>query len=125
MLPKLMADFENYKRFWGARVDEVAYLDYQEMKTKKTGLKFLWACPQIWQRMAVFWDGTILPCNHDYDAKLALGKVGEITISDAWNGKKLNELREIHRKGEAHLVEACDGCYLRDSEIAKGEKNEK
>jgi radical SAM protein with 4Fe4S-binding SPASM domain len=119
MLPEVAQSFEEYRSFWANKVDEVAYLDYKQMKDKKKGLQYPWACPQLWQRMSIFWDGTILSCNHDDDAKLSFGKIGEVSIYDSWNGEKQKKYRELHREGNAHCIDACDGCYLRDSEIAK------
>jgi radical SAM protein with 4Fe4S-binding SPASM domain len=112
-------DMDKYKAFWLARSDEVAIIDYKEMKNKKKGIEYPWACPQIWQRMAVWWDGTILPCNHDDDGLIALGNVKDIPIKDAWRCKKISIIRDMHKMGMAHKVPACDGCYLRDSEIMK------
>ena len=126
MLPELEETFDEYKKFWAERVDEVGFLDYKEMKIKKRNIKYPWACPQIWQRMAIWWDGTILPCNHDDDGLIALGNLKEITIKDAWHSEKLNKIRNAHKHGEAHNIPACDGCYLRDSEIVKSiEKDRK
>lgn len=119
LLPELADSFDEYKEFWSPRVDEVGMLDYKEMKAKKRGLKYPWACPQIWQRMGIWWDGTIMPCNHDDEAGLAVGNVNEMSIKQAWGSDQLGELRQTHRKGLGHLVEVCDGCYLRDSEILK------
>jgi len=34
LLPAIKEDFEEYKKFWGSRVDEVGYLDYKQMKEK-------------------------------------------------------------------------------------------
>lgn len=126
MLPDIEDTFDEYKRFWSARADEVGFLDYKEMKVKKKGIKYSWACPQIWQRMAIWWDGTILPCNHDDDGSIALGNINDkVTIKEAWNSEKLNEIREMHKGGIAHKISACDGCYLRDSEILKLRGREK
>lgn len=119
LLPELKESFEEYKQFWSSRVDEVGFLDYKEMKNKKKGIEYSWACPQIWQRMAVWWDGTILPCNHDDDSLLALGNVKDSNIKSAWQSSFLNNLRVIHKNGKAHEIVACNGCYLRDSEIQK------
>lgn len=119
MLPDIEPHFEEYKKFWSERADEVGYLDYKEMKTKKKGIKYPWACPQIFQRMALWWDGTLLPCNHDDDGLLALGNVGDMTVEGGWNSPELSRLRETHRAGMGHEVPACNGCYLRDSEILK------
>ncbi|MBI4680528.1 MAG: radical SAM protein [Nitrospirae bacterium] len=119
MLPDIENFFDEYKRFWSKRADEVGFLDYKEMKQKKPGIKFPWACPQIWQRMAVWWDGTILPCNHDDDGLLALGDADKTSIKETWLSERLNGIRNAHRKGMSHEISACDGCYLRDSEILK------
>jgi len=126
MLPDIESTFEEYKKFWAELADEVGFLDYKEMKDKKKNMQYNWACPQIWQRMAIWWDGTILPCNHDDDGLIALGNLKEITIKDAWHSEKLNKIRNAHKHGEAHNIPACDGCYLRDSEIVKSiEKDRK
>ena len=119
MLPELRHQKREYADHWRGLADEVAYLDYKEMKDRKNGIDYPWACPQLWQRMAIWWDGTILPCNHDDDAVLALGTVGKTTIRDAWKSEKLRSVRTAHRRGQSHMVDACDGCYLRDSEISK------
>ncbi|KPK42822.1 MAG: hypothetical protein AMJ78_01115 [Omnitrophica WOR_2 bacterium SM23_29] len=119
MLSDIEPIFDKYRRFWAKLADEVGYLDYKEMKVKKKGIRYPWACPQIWQRMAVWWDGTILPCNHDDDGLLVLGNINETTIKKSWHSKKLNTVREIHKWGNAHEIPACDGCYLRNSEILK------
>jgi sulfatase maturation enzyme AslB (radical SAM superfamily) len=119
MLPELAGEFEQYKAFWSQRVEEVGYLDYKEMKAKKSGRACPWACPQLWQRMGVWWDGTLLPCNHDDEAGLALGNVNDISIAAAWRGEALETLRRTHRAGRAHEIPVCDGCYLRNSEIQK------
>lgn len=122
MLPEIVTAFEQYKSFWSKIADEVGFLDYKEMKVKKKGVKYPWACPQIWQRMAVWWDGTVLSCNHDDDGMLALGNIHEVSIKDLWRSSFLNDIRDKHRNGMAHTVPACDGCYLRDSEIIKLEE---
>ncbi|BCB96322.1 radical SAM protein [Dissulfurispira thermophila] len=119
MLPEIADGFEEYKKFWADKVDEVAYLDYKVMKDKKKGIQYPWACPQLWQRMAIWWDGTILPCNHDDDGLLNLGNILDTTIKEAWHSEQLNAVRDAHKKGMAHEIAACDGCYLRDSEIVK------
>jgi len=125
MLPEIETIKEEYKDFWKGRADEVIFLDHQETGEKRRGRKYPWACQQLWQRMAVFCDGTILPCNHDFDGLIALGNIKEISIKDAWCSDKLNRIRELHRKGAAHEIPACDNCCLRHSEIDNFLKREK
>lgn len=122
-LPEI--DLEEYRRFWTERADEVAYLDYKEMKERRQGVVDPWVCPQLWQRLGVMYDGTIIPCNHDDDALLKLGDANRDRLRDCWHSAALTELRRRHRAGEAHLLPGCDGCYLRDSEIRKSREEDK
>ena len=124
MFEDLKTGLDEYKKFWSDRVDEVGFLDYKEMKEKRKGVKYPWACPQLWQRMGVWWDGTILPCNHDDGGLLNLGNVKQVTIKAAWHSEELNRIRVAHVEGRAEEISACDGCYLRDSEILKLKKKE-
>ncbi len=119
LLEELKDKIKEYRAFWAKIADEVVYLDYKEMKERKKGLSFQWACPQLWQRMQVWWDGTIVPCNHDDEAGLNLGNIKDTKIATAWNSALLNKIRDKHKNGLAHEIPSCDGCYLRDSEIRK------
>jgi len=121
-LDEIERNKEQYSSFWGQIADEVCLIDFKEEKEESNRLKDFqsnWACHQLFQRMVVWWDGTILPCNEDDRGKLSLGNVKNITIKQAWNSVYLNLLREKHKCGKAHEVASCNGCYLRDSEIKK------
>jgi len=121
LITELIDDLENYKSYWLNYADEVSYLDYREMKEKKYGIISDWACFELWHRMCIFFDGTIVPCNHDDDALLKLGDANYDSIKECWNSKELNKIRNLHLQGLAHNIKACDGCYLRNSEITKKE----
>ncbi len=117
LLDELKDTIDEYTKFWSSFADEVAYLDYKEMAEKKKDKVAMWACPQLWQRMAVWWDGTMLPCNHDDFAHMSLGNAKEMTVKNAW--KLIDKYRQAHVIGNAHTISSCNGCYLRDSEIEK------
>ncbi len=123
-LPELMDHLEEYKDFWLPLADEVAYLDFQEMSIIRKGVVSKWTCPQIWQRMQIWWDGTLKPCNRDFEGLLSLGNIRELNIKASWTSDFLNHIRQKHQQGSAHLIDACDGCYLRDSQIKKLIKEE-
>lgn len=123
LLPELEPIIEDYKRFWIEIVDEIGFLDYQPRVEKKNEiLKGDWACPQLWQRMGILVDGTIIPCNHDEKGLSKLGNVENTPIKEAWHSDKLESLRELHKKGKAHKGPACKFCYLRYSEVEKLKK---
>ncbi|NQT49985.1 radical SAM protein [Candidatus Kuenenbacteria bacterium] len=120
LIPSVVGHEQEYKDFWlDIGVDEVAYLDFKDMKDHHLGLEHDWACPQLWQRMAVLWDGTLIPCNHDDENEIKIGNVKDVSIKKQWNSEKLNKIRELHKQGQSHRVPGCNGCYLRDSEINK------
>ena len=108
-------DLGIYKNLWRIWADDIGVVSYKEMQERKYGLISDWTCPQLWQRMSILFNGTILPCNHDDREFAALGNYNSMSISKAW--RNVNFMREIHRKKEADLIDACDGCFLRTSEI--------
>lgn len=116
-----MIDLHLYREIWQPYCDEVAYIDYKEMRERTYGLRGKWVCPQPWQRMSVLWNGLILPCNHDDRCFALLGNVGNTTVGKAWRSSAMNFFRSAHIKGNAHFLAACDGCYLRTSEVRKEE----
>ena len=112
-------DLEKYKEKWIKYCDDIGVITYKEMRERKFGLVSDWACPQLWQRMSILYSGEILPCNHDDRQFAAIGNINNMTIGKAW--RNIMYMREMHRKGEADLIDACDGCFLRTSEILRME----
>lgn len=124
LLPELKETFDQYVAFWDDKVDEVAYLDAREEGPQydHRGALADWACPFLWQRMTILWDGTILPClMHGLDdfSLMALGNVNNDSIKELWRGARETEIRALHMKGAAHKLEACDRCSYRAMEITK------
>lgn len=112
-------DVEAYTTFWSQYCDEVAAVDYKNTVNREKGLKYDWACPQLWQRMTIEWDGTLIPCNNDDFRLLSSGNVNERTIYECWHADKVNKARALHKAGETHNIEACDGCPWRTAQIRK------
>ena len=112
-------DCDEYKRFWKDKVDEVACLKHQDksIKTRKTASN--WQCTYLWRRCSVLWDGTILfcGCNRDDYGSIESGNIKNIDIKSVWNSDKVNNVRSLHEKGQAHKISVCNKCPLRNSEI--------
>ena len=111
---------ERYARYWSLWCDEVGVVKFKDMVNRKYGVKDSWICPQPWQRMSVLWDGSILPCNHDDRQYARLGTFPEMSLKKAWHGPGMRLIREAYRRGQGHFIGACDGCFLRTSEIKGG-----
>lgn len=124
MVPEIKERFKEYVEFWEPTADEVAYLDMRREgpQDDHRGQVSEWACPFLWQRMTILWDGTVLPCLmhgvSDFQL-LALGKVGEKSIRSMWAGEQAARYRQLHASGKAHELEACDRCSYRSMEIEK------
>ncbi len=124
LLDELKDEFVEYVNFWKSFADEVSYLDAREEtnESKESGKVAAWACPFLWQRMTILWDGTLLPCLmhgiRDFRS-MALGNVADCSIKDLWNGEKETQLRELHKNGKSHKIQACGQCSFRTMEIEK------
>ena len=115
-------DLNAYKNFWGYHADEVAAISFKNMGSRVYGLKSNWACPQLWQRMSILYNGTTLPCNHDDRLLAKIIYFPKQSIKEAWNSWYVNKMRRLHKEGRGHEISACNGCFLRTAEILKGEK---
>lgn len=121
LIPELRGKEKSYAEFWKPFSDEVAYLDMKNEQDNPdhTGIIYDWACPQIFQRLTVTWEGTIIPCVHDIYEWMTLGNIQTIDLKDAWNSMQEKQFRTLHQNGKAHEIRACDRCPLRDNEVRK------
>ena len=124
LLPELKEAFPKYLEFWKPYADEISYLDMRREgpADDHRGLRGDWACPYLWQRMTILWDGTTLPCPMpglaDFSL-LALGNAREKNIREMWSGPENTRYRRLHQLKRAHELEACDRCSFRASEMEK------
>jgi radical SAM protein with 4Fe4S-binding SPASM domain len=112
-------DIDNYRFFWSRHCDEVAAIDFKDALNRKSGLMHDWACPQLWQRMTIQWEGTVLPCNNDDLCLLSPGNVKVKSLYACWHDAKVKKARNLHRNGKSHKIASCDGCPWRSAQINK------
>ena len=113
-------DLEEYARYWSAYSDETAAIDYKEAKQRDNAIVARdWACPQLWQRMTIEWDGRIMPCNNDDYRLLSPGNVFKMSVADCWNAPLVRNARELHKKGRSHELDSCNGCPWRTAQLEK------
>ena len=67
-------------------------------------------CTFLWYALAIFWDGTALPCPQDFFGKLALGNVNQNSLIELWNSKKENFLREKMTRHDYKVLSPCNRC---------------
>ena len=107
-------DLDQMTEFWSERVDQVTikpasprWDSYNNELTYR-----LEPCELLWERLYVWYDGKINPCDFDYKSYLSVGNIEEISIKDAWLGKGYNKLREAHSAAKRGKITPCDRCPM-------------
>ncbi len=91
----------------GENADEIFYgktLDLNLPVESVTG------CPEVFSKLSVDFDGTITACCSDYDRFMSLGNIKEMTLQEAWKGKKLAAIREMLVEGKSQEMPLCSHC---------------
>lgn len=90
---------------WGGQIPEINVLknngDNKPMKR--------FHCPNLWYHVHIYFDGSIVCCDRDFDARYPLGNVKE-GVMKAWNGSKMQELRKKHIEHSLSDVPSCGNC---------------
>jgi radical SAM protein with 4Fe4S-binding SPASM domain len=72
--------------------------------------KHYYPCFWPWGKLTILWDGRIVPCCFDYDAKLVFGDLNKQTLEEIWNSKAMQKFREQNINDsfpEGHLCKNC------------------
>lgn len=69
-------------------------------------------CSQLWQRLAVTFDGQILMCCGDHKALNPLGNADKISLKEIWYSDLLKEYRNLHLKDRSREIAACSICEI-------------
>ncbi|MFA5034374.1 MAG: radical SAM/SPASM domain-containing protein [Candidatus Margulisiibacteriota bacterium] len=108
----------DYIKFWENKANRIGFSRYrsgenrvgEKGRVQKFGERF--PCSQLWQRMVVLWDGTVLMCCGDHHMRSPIGNAKETPLAEIWRGAKLNAIRELHLKHRYDDVAACVGCEV-------------
>jgi len=102
-----------FYKFWSKICDEVGIKKAAERWNtyeNPAHADLISPCNMLWERMYIWFDGKVNPCDSDYKSELVVGNVQEKSIKEIWNEEKLNYLRGLHLKGERHRLYPCDRC---------------
>ena len=101
------------RAFWLKYVDEVGVCPvFERVNIYDLPEKdILDPCTLLWERLYIWWDGTVNPCDVDYLSKLSPGAVHEAeSISSIWTGEKMHALRERHLNDLKNTCGPCNRC---------------
>lgn len=78
-------------------------------------------CEELWKRLVVLVDGTVLPCcaayNYNTNEAYSVGNAKTHSLEDIWSSKKIKRLRSLHKEGKSHRIEMCKRCRGRKAVI--------
>ena len=106
-------DSEIFKKYWEKYVDHVVLVELQERwdtynnPPENAGKG---PCNYLWGEMNIWADGLCNPCDVDYKSELSVGNIKENSIKEIWNGKKYQNLRNLHKNGKRNTCHPCDRC---------------
>ena len=104
---------EKFKNFWIKRSDHVtSSYPFERANTYENQVheNINDPCENLWDRMYVWFDGKVNPCDADYKSNLSFGNINEDNIKNVWNNNIINNLRTGHLKDKRYDFNPCDRC---------------
>ena len=97
----------NVKAFdsWGDQIEGISSL----RACGKRELPPRYPCPNLWYHVHIYWDGTLVCCDRDFDARYPLGNVRD-GVMRAWRGPEMSRLRLKQINGDLADVPSCGNC---------------
>jgi len=106
-------DPEKFKEFWENIVDFVVMVNalpkwdlYSNSKEEMSKSP----CHYLGRSLSIYFDGSVIPCDMDYQGVLNMGNVKDNTIKEIWQGTKYKELFNSHKNNERGKHFPCDRC---------------
>ena len=107
-------------RFWENKVNRIGISRYRSGNNESgevaqvatSGQRKRFPCPQLWQRMVVLFDGTVLMCCGDHHSKNPIGNIRTRTIQELWHSQELTAMRQLHSAHRYDEIDACRDCQI-------------
>lgn len=87
------------------------YARYKKLASGKWDIKnkLLNQCWRMWSSCVITWDGLVVPCCFDKDAKHQLGDLKNNSFQDIWHSEKYNHFRQSILKSRKE-IDICTNC---------------
>jgi radical SAM protein with 4Fe4S-binding SPASM domain len=107
-------DTKKYHEFWSKMVDYSMLIEMQARwntyENEIIDSSLMLPCGDLWERMYIWWDGKVNPCDVDYKSTLAVGDVNQSSIRDIWNNENYTKLRTAHLNEQRKDFSVCSKC---------------
>lgn len=68
-------------------------------------------CPEIFDKLSVYWDGRVTACCRDFDGVMLLGDIREQTLAEIWRSEKLSAYRQALARDQYDKFPLCRVCW--------------
>ena len=106
-------DRKKFHEFWIKRCDHVvAGFPTEKWDTYNNDIdeKIVDPCENLWDRMYIWFDGKVNPCDADYKSLLSFGNVNQNSIKEIWSNNSIAKLRQDHLKNNRRDHNPCNKC---------------
>jgi len=105
------AQIYDYKNGSELIPENTSYSRYQKLPNGTYAIKnkLLNHCWKMWHSCVITWDGKVVPCCFDKDAKFVLGDLETNTFREIWFGEKYEEFRRSLMRSRSE-IEICKNC---------------
>ena len=120
--PAIAENPEKYFETFEGIVDEVSVNSLLDYLRKDQTFEYVenFVCPVPFQRLVIGSDGRAFMCINDEMGQVCIGDSAKESIYHIWNGPKMSEVREVHRKSKGtDTYEPCKVCYLARKTVTK------
>lgn len=122
-------EIEDFKNKWGKvpGIDEVQVKEFitwdgtmpeitklQQEASHKAKRKEYYPCLWPWAKLTVLWDGRVVACCFDSDAKCVLGDLNKQSLKQIWNSDRMQKFRKMHVENNFPDGHLCKNCRERE-----------
>ncbi len=109
---------ERFISYWRNKANRIGILRYMDFQDGREQLHQKdnyeqdnnFCCPELWRRLSIWSDGTATICYRDIKQGYAIGNATENTVSEIWQGEKMQHMRTMHRNGRFKELSLCRDC---------------
>jgi radical SAM protein with 4Fe4S-binding SPASM domain len=121
-MPENKEEIEEFIKMWAPIVNRMAVSTHRDPLGKKEKIEHF-ACPQIWQRLMICWDGEVRMCCGDWYGEYVLGNAKNEKLHDIWQNEKLAAVRKLHSEGNFDQLPVCAKCEVNSPRIDEDLQN--
>lgn len=78
---------------------------------EKIEKKRISVCPEVYDKLSINWNGTVVGCCSDYNDKMVIGNIMENSIVELFQNQVICKYRDILSRDGYDEIELCSTCY--------------